>query len=278
MEIDAFQRQANSWLAEKLELLGCSNIDNLTHEKCKTPVKEKIASILHGALIYMNKHNECIENLKNDVTKLRVDLIESQRSVVKLQEQLIDEKDVQLHSMQQTVTSSVHESVKQELKSYSKVAATQRETASTQVMSVTPETLKTVVRSVVELEDRSRNVMLFGVAEEDDEKICEKVGEIFESLGQKPQFDAHRVGRKGTATRPVKVLFKNVDSVKQIIANARALRVTENFKKVFVSPDLCLEDRVKQRQLVLEMKRLNLEEPELKHFIRDGRVISVEKK
>ena len=66
--------------------------------------------------------------------------------------------------------------------------------------------------------------------------------------------------------------------MKQIIAQARSLRVSENYKTVFVSPDLCLEDRLKQRQLVQEMKRLNLEQPELRYIIRDGRVISVGKK
>ena len=55
--------------------------------------------------------------------------------------------------------------------------------------------------------------MLFGVSEEEDEQLSDKVRDIFQCLGEKPQFDAVRVGRKGTAIRPVKVLFKNIDSV-----------------------------------------------------------------
>ena len=278
MDINAIQGQTNCWLTEKLKLLGCSDIDDLTHEMCKAPLKDRIAGILHSALLFINKQSECVESLKNDVSKLRVDLIESQRSVVKLQDQLLNEKDVQGQAIKQTVSSSVQESIKQEFRSYSEVAAAHTEASASQSVSITPETLKSVVKSVVESEDRSRNVMLFGVSEEEDEQLSDKVRDIFQCLGEKPRFDAVRVGRKGTVIRPVKVLFKNIDSVKQIISKARSLRVTEEYKNVFVSPDRCLEDRLKQRQLVQEMKRLNSENPDLRHIIRDGRLITVDKK
>ena len=45
------------------------------------------------------------------------------------------------------------------------------------------EALTRVVRNVIEEEDRSRNVVIFGLPGEDNENLNEKVVEIFESIG-----------------------------------------------------------------------------------------------
>ena len=47
-----------------------------------------------------------------------------------------------------------------------------------EVQSFTPEVLKSVVKSVVEEEDRSRNVMVFGIEEVENEELTERVQEI----------------------------------------------------------------------------------------------------
>ena len=56
------------------------------------------------------------------------------------------------------------------------------------------ETLRTVVKQVVAEEDRSRNLMVFGLDEEEDEQLHEKVTAIFEELGEKPRHEAVRLG------------------------------------------------------------------------------------
>ena len=72
----------------------------------------------------------------------------------------------------------------------------------------TPENLNNVVRNVVSEEDRSRNVLIFGLKETDEEKLCDKVDVIFQQIEAKPRFEAIRVGRKSAdKTRPVKVSF-----------------------------------------------------------------------
>ena len=74
----------------------------------------------------------------------------------------------------------------------------------------TPENLNNVVRNVVSEEDRSRNVLIFGVKETDEEKLCDKGDVMFQQIGEKPLFEAVRVGRKSAnKTRPVKVLLGN---------------------------------------------------------------------
>ena len=106
---------------------------------------------------------------------------------------------------------------------------------------MSPSTLQTVVKRVVEEEDRSRNLVIFGLAEEDGEKVTEKVGEVFEAVGEKPTVEACRIGKKKTnlenACRPVKVTVSSSLMVTQILTKARKLRLSEKFKTVFVSPD-----------------------------------------
>ena len=66
-------------------------------------------------------------------------------------------------------------------------------------------------------------------------------------------------------------------TVYQILANAKKLKGVEKFKTVYVSPDRTEEDRLKQRELVRELKKLASEKPTMKHFIRNGKLFSVEK-
>jgi hypothetical protein len=49
---------------------------------------------------------------------------------------------------------------------------------------VDQKTLKQVVKSVVEEEDRSRNIIIFGLPEENEEYVCERVQESFSLLCQ----------------------------------------------------------------------------------------------
>ena len=65
--------------------------------------------------------------------------------------------------------------------------------------------------------------------------------------------------------------------VNQIVLKARKLKATNNYKTIFVNRDLSHEERTKQRELVLELKKRAEETPGMRHFIRGGKVQSVEK-
>ena len=58
--------------------------------------------------------------------------------------------------------------------------------------SVTLKKIKTVVQDVVE--DRTKNLMIFGLGEVEGEDLHSNVGDVFEELGQKPIFEPKRVG------------------------------------------------------------------------------------
>ena len=59
---------------------------------------------------------------------------------------------------------------------------------------------------------------------------------------------------------------------------AKQLKQIDRLKSVFICPDRSVEERAVQKQLVLDLKKTTAEQPDLQHFIRDGKIYSVEKK
>ena len=66
--------------------------------------------------------------------------------------------------------------------------------------------LKTVVKSVVEEEDRSRSFMLFGLKEDTGEDVSGKVGDVLLQLNLKPKVDVSRI----LSLRPKKTPTENL--------------------------------------------------------------------
>jgi hypothetical protein len=75
------------------------------------------------------------------------------------------------------------------------------------------------------LEDRSKNIIVYGVKISQDEKVEQKVEKVLEEIGEKPLVrDCVRVGFKksdGNSPRPIKSTLKNSDHVAQVLKNAR---------------------------------------------------------
>ena len=147
--------------------------------------------------------------------------------------------------------------------------------------TVSQAVVKTAVRTaMVDRADevgREANVMIFGLKEEEGEKLREKVAELFESVGEKPKFEAKRVGgvKQGTSTRPVKVVLRNNVAARQIVGKANKLREVAKFQGVFVNPDRTPGQREERRVLVTELKRRRVEEPSKRHYIRGATVETV---
>ena len=87
--------------------------------------------------------------------------------VIVQQHEIIVSKDKLLASVQSAVTETVSETVKAEIKSYSDVVKCSSESAAQNQIS--SDTVRSAVKSAVEEEDRSRNLMLFGVVEKESE-------------------------------------------------------------------------------------------------------------
>ena len=110
---------------------------------------------------------------KSDIIQLQTDLIDAQKkSIERFDNKVTQFKNEISKTVQDTVESGLS-------KSYS--AAVQSQTESSSV--VTKETLKSVAKQVVVEEGLSRNIMMFGLQEDGEEDLGQKVAVVFGQLG-----------------------------------------------------------------------------------------------
>ena len=138
-------------------------------------------------------------------------------------------KQEKLDSVKAVVQSSVCESLKEEIKSFSSVV--RNGTGSSQ-KPLSQSVLKKVVQEAVKTEDRSKNVMIFGLREEPNEDVNAKVNEVFEAMGEKPRIDVCTVGtiKPDGNARPVRVVTASSTVVDQLLLKGRNLRFLDNYK------------------------------------------------
>ena len=267
--------EVQTWYENVLETTKCQNIDEVSEEIFnKSSVKKaKLAELLGEVLSTVEKQHEMVRDLRAANELLKTELLESQSTVMKIQSEQWKCNREQFQSLQTTVKSTVQKTMQSEMKSYSSAL-----TENSPPAIFSPETLKKVVQAVVEEEDRSKNLMLFGLEEELNETLSNKVSEVFVSVGEKPSFLALRVGKRSASkTRPVKVTLTGNGPVNQILMKARRLRTVEAYKSVFLSPDRSPDERTQHRQLILDLKQKVAQQPDKKHFIRQGQIITTEK-
>ena len=89
------------------------------------------------------------------------------------------------------MSTAVKDSVENEIsKSYSEVAKSTAKTVTSAV--IPPETIKSVAKQIAVEEEMSRNIMVFGLIEEDNEQLNNKIEEVFENLNEKLKIEASR--------------------------------------------------------------------------------------
>ena len=108
---------------------------------------------------------------------------------------------------------------------------------------MSPETLKELIRSVAQEEDRRDNVIIFGVQEQEPDDLRECVKDVFDEMMVRPEIrEISRVGRKspGTSIRQIKVKLSGSSTASLILGQARQWRNSKalRLKSVFVKPDL----------------------------------------
>ena len=144
------------------------------------------------------------------IGELQEDKIDDQAKILKLQHDLIVRRDNEL--------KAVHETVQNEMKSYSAVVSRSCPTA------LAPRKIEAAVRKVSDKDDRSKNVIIYGVEEKDNEILKEKIETVLEEIGERPPLrDCCRVGIKKTAAktpRPIKFSLSNSDHVNQVLRSA----------------------------------------------------------
>ena len=219
-------------------------------------ILERAASQIQGAADLETQICSAGEENKS----LLKEKVEDQRKIIELQTQLIEKEQENVQSFKETV--------QKEVQSYAGVVASSCATA------LSPKKLQTVVKSIQATEDRSRNIMIHGLAETNGEDLKKSVSDIFSQLGEKPMFSIPcRVGKPVSGSvRPVKVSFPSASVVPELLSKSSKLRQSEMFKNTFITPDRSREERVARRTLIQELRQKREDEPDAKFIIKSGKV------
>ncbi len=198
------------------------------------------------------------------VGELQEEKIDDQAKILELQRDLIVRRDNELKAVQNTVQN--------EMKSYSSIVARSCSTA------LAPKKIEAAVRKVASKEDRSKNVIIYGVEETENEKLKEKIETVLEEIGEKPVVRDHcRVGLKKSdikTPRPIKFTLSNSDHVNQVLRNARQLHSKEGYRSVYICPDRTAEERRAYKKLIELLKVKRTTEQNRTHIIRNNKVVS----
>ena len=203
---------------------------------------------------------------REELDELKNEKIIDQKKIIEMQDKLIEKKDVELSSVQKTLET--------ELKSYSSVV----EKSCTAALA--PQKIANVVRTVSEGDERKKNLVVFGIAEEQTEELNSKVNGLLEQLHEKPQIIAcSRVGNlsKSGTTRPIKFTLRSSDIAYQILRKAKLLKDIEGFQSVYISPDRTVEEQKDRRELVVQLKKKRQTDQSTRYIIKKGQIVSVAK-
>ena len=216
-------------------------------DTCSLPLLQKAASLV--------KRSE----------QLLEEKISDQKSIIDLQKQLLEQKDHGLEGVQSVVEN--------QLSSYSDVLSKNCSNVFNQ------QKIEKAVRKVVEKEDRSRNVIMCGIEEKDNEVVQEAVASVLEQINEKPLIkECYRVGvKRGNAQRPIKFVLSHSDHAKQVIRNAKKLHATEGYKGVYICPDRTVEERKARKMLWDQVLEKRKSEPDRYHYIRNSTIVSCDK-
>ena len=265
-----------NWIDEVKRTLKLQDFSKATVATFMPPRKEVACKWVLEAVNVIKSQSEMITQLKDIVDAFKTDTLADKAKIIRLQDKLLENKDDQIKILESSVEKTVQNTVEREIKSYSEAVSK----SGSEGPIVTPEKLKLAVKSAIKEEDRSRNVIVFGLREEASEQVENQVSELFSELGEKPRIQASRIGKESTdstSIRPVKVVLPNSTAAHQVLQKAKFLKRIKARKTVFISPDRSVDEREQRRNLVTELNRLIKEQPNSYHFIRAGRVQSVDK-
>jgi len=214
----------------------------------------------------LNLAYELLKVANTTISTLQSTAIEDKETIIKLKDEIISLKNEDLKSVSTTVQS--------QMKSFTDIVKENGKKA-----VVTQKKLTKAIKTVAEEEDRGRNLMIFGLQEDEEESLTDKVDELFSSIGEKPSVrDCVRIGKTSdkeeSKVRPVKVIMRSSDTVDQLLRKSGKLRGLDNFKSVYLSPDRTIEERAAHQQLVLQIKEKIKSDPSNYHFIDNGTVTS----
>ena len=242
-------------------------------------VEETPVPVLDQSREEVEKLLEHLEHTRNRLDTVKDELLERDRKMIALQEEIsalkytiISMKDSQIESS----ITAVQTVVKEEMSSYSSVLETAATTMKqTCASALAPTKIRAALSSATV--DRSANLIVYGLAEDDDNSDTSKLKELFEHLAEAPVLsEVNRLGRRSDErVRPVRVVLRSRETARTILGKSVQLKDSETFQSVFISPDRTVEERTERRDLVARLREKREQEPEKIFRIRRGSVVEI---
>ncbi|KAL5249965.1 hypothetical protein ACHWQZ_G015891 [Mnemiopsis leidyi] len=195
------------------KVFGAESLKNFTPAMMNKPsvVKAQMAEWLFSAIHLLDQCSlPLMSNARVQLENLQEEKIADQKNIINLQNELISQKNEELGLVSKTVEA--------ELKTYSSALQQSCSTA------LSPKNIVAAVQKVAGEDDRSREVLVFGVAEEKGECANVKVAKILEQLEEKPKFQVSKNRTaKGERSSPNQIQRQKAASAFMI------LQVSSNF-------------------------------------------------
>ena len=182
-EIDdvACHRLKEIKLATKRDSIAGIRVEELNTAKIK---KETLATWVADMSTVLAHYRRAMKPAADTIEKLYKNTIADKSETLKLQDAVIRQNSEQVKELSSAVQT--------EMKSYCDIVK-----KSCKKSAVSPEKLKSVVKSVAEEEDRKSNLIVFGLTENTNEVLSNVVSEVLETVDVKPKvIECSRMGGK----------------------------------------------------------------------------------
>ena len=248
----------NTYFRHCLKNLSKEEIIDATSKTFLSSVK-----VLKSAMHSLDEVNSA-RKLEEEYTKCKEELDKHRVTVIELQQTVINAQKEQLSSVKTSV---------QKVKAYSTVLAQNCAATSPKVLKPPPSDHPTPVQQP----GREKNLVVFGLPETTDRVDTTTLNKLFEELQENPKVTTmKRIGeRNGKRPRPLLVSMEKRATLLALLKKARNLKDSEQFSKVYLSPDLT-PIQIRERKAVINtLKKLRKEDPGGKYYVRNN-IIQVE--
>ena len=266
---DQLSRATNGLLTEICQEIGVKENSNIRASNIlnrRSVTKEKLSEWLESLCFVLDSFGAPhMQGAVERIEQLTSERLKDQDKIIALQQQLLEKRDGELTSLTTAVQS--------EMQSYSSALT------KTCAAALAPKKIRAAVQSVADKEDRSKNLIIYGIDEAANEVLSDKVSEVISLVDEKPVIrDSCRVGtRRADKPRPVKFSLNSSDMVSQILSKSKLLRSKEGYKSVYICPDRTVEERRAHKKLWEQIKVKRASEPGKVHVVRDNKIVSFDK-
>ena len=238
-------------LRSVLKLSRSTSLSCINEENIKNADKDVLSNIILSLVDVAENSVQVLKSAVDTIEHLRSEQVSNQKSYIELQKELIQRQELS-----------------------KSVQFESRENA-----RVVTDSVNTMMKSVVKDNERRKQIVLFGVSE-DNSDLGGIVNDILECTCGPDKLsvkDYCRVGaRKPGGSRPVKVYLNSQEDAQTAVKNAKSLKNSKRFGGVFIAPDRSPEERMERRRLVQLLRDKRRREPEKHHYISRGEVCSTD--